>query len=120
LARPSSRAVPALPGATKTLDTRGDATSFHARACSRAPEPMTRSFIRKPRPVTRARPLAIGLFRLPASAFRLLESSLDDRHDLSLGHGILFLDQDLLHRSRVFGDHRDFHLHGLDDDKRVA
>ena len=45
LVTPSSAAVPALPGATKTLNTRGDCASFHASACSRPPEPMTRIFI---------------------------------------------------------------------------
>ena len=41
---PSSRAVPALPGATSTFETRGERASFHASACSRPPEPMTRIF----------------------------------------------------------------------------
>src|SRR5512139_42906 len=41
---PSSRAVPALPGATRTFETRGLRASFQASACSRPPEPMTRSF----------------------------------------------------------------------------
>src|SRR4249919_831520 len=40
-----SFAVPALPGATSTSVTRGDCASFHASACSRPPEPMTRSFM---------------------------------------------------------------------------
>ena len=39
-----SSAVPALPGATRTSDTRGDCASFQASACSRPPPPMTRSF----------------------------------------------------------------------------
>ena len=43
-----SRAVPALPGATKTLHTRGDCAIFHASACSRPPPPMTRTFIDLP------------------------------------------------------------------------
>ena len=38
-------AVPPLPGATNTCETRGDCDSFQARACSRPPEPMTNSFI---------------------------------------------------------------------------
>ncbi len=45
LASPGSRAVPALPGATYTLVTRGDCASFHASACSRPPPPMTRRFM---------------------------------------------------------------------------
>src|SRR5512134_1311940 len=45
LASPSSRAVPALPGATITRETRGECASFQASACSRPPEPMTSSFI---------------------------------------------------------------------------
>src|SRR6202048_4754475 len=40
-----SRAVPALPGATKTFATRLDCAIFHASACSRPPPPMTRIFI---------------------------------------------------------------------------
>src|SRR3954471_448124 len=43
--RPGSVAVPPLPGATNTFCTRGLCASFHASACSRPPEPMTRSFI---------------------------------------------------------------------------
>src|SRR5258708_1339758 len=39
-----SSAVPALPGATKTLPTRGDCAIFHASACSRPPPPITRTF----------------------------------------------------------------------------
>src|SRR5690606_2199651 len=46
LTRRSSRAVPPLPGATKTVWTRSDWTSFQDRACSRPPEPTTRIFIR--------------------------------------------------------------------------
>src|SRR3954468_19058781 len=45
---PSSVAVPALPGATKTLKTRGLDANFHASACSRPPEPMTRIFMSVP------------------------------------------------------------------------
>ena len=45
LIRPGSRAVPALPGATNTLATRGDCATFHASACSRPPPPTTRTFI---------------------------------------------------------------------------
>src|SRR5690606_8111302 len=41
----ASVAVPALPGATSTCETRGDCASFHANACSRPPPPMTRTFI---------------------------------------------------------------------------
>ena len=41
-------AVPPLPGATNTFCTRGPCASFHASACSRPPEPMTRSFISVP------------------------------------------------------------------------
>src|SRR5262245_276211 len=38
-----SSPVPALPGAQKTSSTRGDCASFHTRACSRPPLPMTRT-----------------------------------------------------------------------------
>src|SRR5690606_4077830 len=41
----ASVAVPALPGATITSDTRRDCASFQASACSRPPEPMTRTFM---------------------------------------------------------------------------
>src|SRR3990172_1134492 len=41
---PVSAAVPPLPGATKTFCTRGFCASFHASACSRPPEPITKSF----------------------------------------------------------------------------
>src|SRR5690606_30538117 len=40
-----SSAVPALPGATSTRVTLPDWTSFQASACSRPPEPMTRTFM---------------------------------------------------------------------------
>src|SRR4029077_793593 len=43
--RPFSRAVPPLPGATKTFCTFGLCASFHAMACSRPPDPITRSFM---------------------------------------------------------------------------
>src|SRR5690606_1447170 len=39
-----SRAVPALPGATRTSRTSGDCAAFHAIACSRPPPPMIRTF----------------------------------------------------------------------------
>src|SRR5512135_330538 len=45
LTTPSSRAVPALPGATNTLVERGERASFQARACSRPPLPITRIFM---------------------------------------------------------------------------
>ena len=41
----SSRAVPALPGATYTRATRGLCAIFHASACSLPPPPMTRMFM---------------------------------------------------------------------------
>ena len=41
-----SVAVPALPGATRTSATRRDCASFHARACSRPPPPITSTFCR--------------------------------------------------------------------------
>src|SRR3954471_11753703 len=44
----ASRAIPALPGAHQNLVTRGEAAIFHARACSRPPEPSRRMCIRKP------------------------------------------------------------------------
>src|SRR5437660_8599123 len=37
--------MPALPGAHHICLTRGDCASFHTSACSRPPEPITRSFI---------------------------------------------------------------------------
>ena len=40
-----SNAVPALPGATKTLSANGDCAAFQAKACSRPPFPMMRMFI---------------------------------------------------------------------------
>src|SRR5215510_8676149 len=43
--RPFSRAVPPLPGATNTFCTFGLWASFQARACSRPPDPITRSFM---------------------------------------------------------------------------
>ena len=45
LASASSRAVPALPGATNTRATRGLCAIFHASACSLPPPPTTRMFI---------------------------------------------------------------------------
>src|SRR5690606_29787583 len=41
-----SLAVPALPGATSTSLTSGDCAAFHARACSRPPPPMIKTFTR--------------------------------------------------------------------------
>src|ERR1700730_3172704 len=38
----ASRAIPALPGAHQSLVTSGEAAIFHARACSRPPEPSRR------------------------------------------------------------------------------
>src|SRR4030095_11626884 len=38
-------AVPPLPGATKTFCTFALCASFHAMACSRPPDPITRSFM---------------------------------------------------------------------------
>ena len=43
----SSCAMPALPGAHHICVTCGDCASFHTRACSRPPEPMTRIFMKK-------------------------------------------------------------------------
>src|SRR3954471_2299744 len=45
---PLSVAVPPLPGATYTFWTFGVWASFEASACSRPPEPTTRSFISMP------------------------------------------------------------------------
>src|SRR6186997_1959716 len=42
---PFSVAVPPFPGATNTLCTLALCASFHAIACSRPPEPMTRIFM---------------------------------------------------------------------------
>src|SRR5438270_7169439 len=44
----ASRAIPALPGAHQSFITSGDAAIFHARACSRPPEPSRRMCMRKP------------------------------------------------------------------------
>src|SRR5256884_3825361 len=41
----ASAAVPALPGATSTLVTRGEAAHFQASACSRPPAPTMRTFM---------------------------------------------------------------------------
>src|SRR5215475_5477294 len=41
----ASRAMPALPGAHHNFVSSGDAAIFHARACSRPPEPSRRMFI---------------------------------------------------------------------------
>src|SRR5215470_7098787 len=41
----ASFAIPALPGAHHSFVTSGDAAIFHAKACSRPPEPMTRIFM---------------------------------------------------------------------------
>ena len=41
----ASRAMPALPGAHQSLVTSGEAAIFHARACSRPPEPSRRMFM---------------------------------------------------------------------------
>src|SRR2546421_3517571 len=41
----ASAAVPALPGATSTLVTRGEAAHFQASACSRPPPPTMRTFM---------------------------------------------------------------------------
>src|SRR5208282_2940209 len=48
LASSGSRAVPALPGATKTLATRGERAIRHAKACSRPPPPTTSTFNARP------------------------------------------------------------------------
>src|SRR5687767_1700950 len=42
-----SSAIPVLPGAHHIFDTCEDCASFQTRACSRPPEPMTRSFIER-------------------------------------------------------------------------
>src|SRR3546814_5211566 len=39
------RAMPGLPGAANSLPSFGDCASFHASACSRAPEPISRTFM---------------------------------------------------------------------------
>src|SRR6187431_2752519 len=41
----ASRAMPALPGAHHSFVTSGEAAIFHARACSRPPEPRRRMFM---------------------------------------------------------------------------
>src|SRR6202011_5210037 len=41
----ASAAMPLLPVAQKTFETRGDCRSFHTSACSRPPLPRTRTFI---------------------------------------------------------------------------
>ena len=42
-----SKVIPSFPGATKTCSTCGDSNNFLAIACSRPPEPTTKSFIAK-------------------------------------------------------------------------
>src|SRR3546814_4393799 len=37
--------MPGLPGAANSLPSFGDCASFHASACSRAPEPISRTFM---------------------------------------------------------------------------
>ena len=44
----------------------------------------------------------------------------DDGDDLAFGHRIFFIDQDFLYRATVFGDHGDFHFHGLDNNQYIA
>src|SRR5476651_669699 len=44
----ASRAMPALPGAHQSFVSSGEAAIFHARACSRPPEPSKRMCMRKP------------------------------------------------------------------------
>ena len=43
-----------------------------------------------------------------------------DGHDLALGDGIALGDQDLAQRSRLLDDHRDLHLHRLEEQHRLA
>src|SRR5664279_4049649 len=43
----ASRAMPALPGAHQSFVSSGEAAIFHARACSRPPEPSRRMFMRR-------------------------------------------------------------------------
>jgi len=45
----ASRAMPALPGAHQSFVTKGEAAIFHAKACSRPPEPSRRMCMRKPK-----------------------------------------------------------------------
>src|SRR3989338_2321929 len=68
---PSSKAVPALPGATKTFCTFVPCARRHASACSRPPEPITNNFIATSNPTRiyrfpcRPRPcLRSGLYRI--------------------------------------------------------
>ena len=42
------RRCPGLPGAAYSLSSRGDCASFHASACSRPPEPISRTFMADP------------------------------------------------------------------------
>src|SRR3569623_928255 len=64
----ASRAVPALPGATYTLSTRGDCAAFHARACSRPPPPMINTIMS-----SSDRRALFGWQRIPQAARRCLE-----------------------------------------------
>ena len=43
----ASRAMPALPGAHQSLVSSGEAAIFHARACSRPPDPMRRMCMKR-------------------------------------------------------------------------
>src|SRR5882724_6850064 len=61
----ASRAMPALPGAHQSFVTSGEAAIFHARACSRPPEPSRRMCIRKPIEGPR---IYVGRIKLPPAA----------------------------------------------------
>src|SRR3569623_2546618 len=70
---PGSRAVPALPGATITSETRVDCLIFQARACSRPPLPITRTFI--------------GKYPVAASVAEVAHASEDHGHVVGVGGG---------------------------------
>ncbi|KAG1470262.1 hypothetical protein G6F57_011859 [Rhizopus arrhizus] len=78
----SSLAVPALPGATITSVTREDWASFHARACSRPPEPMTSTFI------TRFQIAWEGKIGIPGGARGSLAAFASQRFGEGIGPGL--------------------------------
>src|SRR5450755_811076 len=101
-----SAAVPALPGATNTVCTRGDWASFQASACSRPPLPMTSTFIRASPATASAR--SCGHLGVVEDGLRVVEV-LDHVEELlhSLG---LVADE----RHSVLGPHRHLGVVGLE------
>src|ERR1019366_1018944 len=101
--RCGSAAVPALPGATKTVCTRGERTSFQASACSRPPPPMTRTFMGKRTAQASRRHLGVVI-----DGLHVIEI-LDHVEELLHALGIRAID-----RHGVLGPHRHFGMVGLE------